>query len=448
MAHPGPLTICYKYKTYLLGRAAGSWARVHSVFCQTRGLQAPAARITSWPFVGEAFSGSLKVQAERLIFMPQAQGIRIGRILSIPIYLDLSWILIFGLITLSLALQFTKEFSSWSTAGHWGVGIVTSLLFFGSVVFHELAHSVVAQHYKIKVLSITLFLFGGLARIAQDPSKAVQEFNIAVAGPLASAFLALFFYGVKLLLPGHEMVGAVTDQLVFTNKWLAIFNLLPGFPLDGGRIFRAMVWGATKDFTRATRVAGASGKLIAFAMIIAGVWMSISSGWEYIWLAFVGWFLLNAAQASVAQVTIRETLSGLCAGDVMSHEVPTIPGNMSLEEYSSEVLRTGRRIHIVTMDDRLVGLMNVAALNTVPREEWSMNSVQAVMVPREKILWASPEEPLQRLLERLIAADVNQMPVVSHGNDGAAHIVGMISRDAILRVIQTRSELSAALSSR
>ncbi|HYA63562.1 MAG TPA: site-2 protease family protein [Candidatus Sulfotelmatobacter sp.] len=380
--------------------------------------------------------------------MPQAQGIRIGRILSIPIYLDLSWILIFGLITLSLALQYTKEFSSWSTAGHWGVGIVTSLLFFGSVVFHELAHSVVAQHYRIKVLSITLFLFGGLARIAQDPGKAIQEFNIAIAGPLASAFLALFFYGLKLLLPGSEMVGAVTDQLVFTNKWLAIFNLLPGFPLDGGRIFRAMVWGATKDFTRATRVAGASGKLIAYGMIIAGVWMSINSGWEYIWLAFVGWFLLNAAQASVAQVTIRETLTGLCAGDVMSHEVPTIPANMSLEEYSSEVLRTGRRIHIVTMDDRLVGLMNVAALNTVPRDEWGMNSVQAVMVPREKILWASPEEPLQRLLERLIAADVNQMPVVSQTDDGAAHIVGMITRDAILRVIQTRSELSAALSHR
>ena len=380
--------------------------------------------------------------------MPQAQGIRIGRILSIPIYLDLSWILIFGLITLSLALQYTKEFSSWSTAGHWGVGIVTSLLFFGSVVFHELAHSVVAQHYRIKVLSITLFLFGGLARIAQDPGKAIQEFNIAIAGPLASAFLALFFYGLKLLLPGSEMVGAVTDQLVFTNKWLAIFNLLPGFPLDGGRIFRAMVWGATKDFTRATRVAGASGKLIAYGMIIAGVWMSINSGWEYIWLAFVGWFLLNAAQASVAQVTIRETLTGLCAGDVMSHEVPTIPANMSLEEYSSEVLRTGRRIHIVTMDDRLVGLMNVAALNTVPRDEWAMNSVQAVMVPREKILWASPEEPLQRLLERLIAADVNQMPVVSQTDDGAAHIVGMITRDAILRVIQTRSELSAALSHR
>jgi predicted transcriptional regulator len=128
--------------------------------------------------------------------------------------------------------------------------------------------------------------------------------------------------------------------------------------------------------------------------------------------------------------------------------VPTIPANMSLEEYSNEVLRTGRRMHIVTMDDRLVGLMNVAALNKVARDEWNMNSVQAVMVPRDKIIWASPEEPLQRLLERLLAADVNQMPVVSHGEDSSAHIVGIVTRDAILRVIQTRSELGAALGSR
>jgi Zn-dependent protease/predicted transcriptional regulator len=376
--------------------------------------------------------------------MFQTQGIRIGRILGIPIYLDFSWILIFGLITLSLAMQFTKEFSQWSAAEHWAVGIVASLLFFASVVFHELAHSVVAQHYKIKVLSITLFLFGGLARIAREPSRAIQEFNIAIAGPLASGFLAVSFYVLKLAFPGREMLGAVSDHLAFTNMCLALFNLLPGFPLDGGRVFRAMVWGATKDFAKATRVAGTSGKLIAYGMIILGVGKALNSSWDYIWLAFVGWFLLSAAQASVSQATIRETLTGLCAADVMSHEVPTVPRNLSLDEYSSEVLRTGRRIHIVTMDDRLVGLMNVAALNHVPRDEWSMNSVQAVMVPREKILWASPEEPLQRLLERLIAADVNQMPVVSHGEDGASHIIGMVTRDAILRVIQTRSELSAA----
>jgi Zn-dependent protease len=386
----------------------------------------------------------------------QPQGIRIGRILGIPIYLDFSWILIFGLVTLSLALQFTNQFSTWSTAEHWGVGIATSLLFFGSVVFHELAHSTVAQHYKIKVLSITLFLFGGLARIGREPTKAIQEFNIAIAGPLASGFLAVFFYGLRLAFPGHEVLGAVADPLILTNKMLALFNLLPGFPLDGGRIFRAMVWGATRDFARATRMAVASGRLIAYLMIGIGIYAAITGGegnliiqylgrWGGIWLAFIGWFLLSAAQASMSQLTIRETLTGLCAADVMSHEVPSIPGNLSLEEYSSEVLRTGRRIHIVTLDDRLIGLMNVAALNRVPRDEWTVNSVQAVMVPRERILWTSPEEPLQRLLERLMGADVNQMPVVRHSDDGAAHIIGMVTRDAILRVIQTRSELSAAM---
>jgi len=340
--------------------------------------------------------------------MFQSQGIRIGRILGIPIFLDLSWILVFGLITFSQSNFFAQQHPHWTGPQHWALGVVTSILFFSSVVFHELAHSVIAQHYKIKVLSITLFLFGGLARIARDPAQAIQEFNIAIAGPLASAFLAGVFYCVTLLFPDSEMLGAVATQLALTNGMLAVFNLLPGFPLDGGRVFRAMVWGATKDFARATRVAGASGKLIAFGLISLGVWSALRSDWQNaLWMGFLGWFLLNAAQASVAQVTIQETLAGLCASDVMNQEVPIIPANMSLEEYSGEVLRTGRRVHLVTMDDRLVGLMNVSALSQVPREEWNMNSVQAVMVPRDKILWAAPEEPLQRLLERLIAADVN-----------------------------------------
>jgi Zn-dependent protease/predicted transcriptional regulator len=380
--------------------------------------------------------------------MTQSQGFRVGRILGIPIYIDYSWVIIFGLITFSLSTQFTKEHPKWTSSQTWGVGLATSLLFFGSVVFHELAHSVVAQRYKIRVLSITLFIFGGLARIARDPSNARQEFNIAIAGPISSGFLALLFFGISLLFPNQELIVAGCEQLYVTNGMLALFNLLPGFPLDGGRVFRAMVWGATKDFARATRAAGTSGKLIAYALILVGVGGAVTSHWGLIWFGFIGWFLLNSAQASMAQVTIRETLTGLFATDVMSHEVPTIPANMSLEEYGAEVLRTGRRVHIVTMDDRLVGLMNVAALNSVPRNEWDMNSVQAVMVPREKILWAAPEEPLQRLLERLISADVNQMPVVSHSEDGAAHIVGLVTRDAILRVIQTRSELGAALGSR
>ena len=382
--------------------------------------------------------------------MPQAQGIRIGRILGIPIYIDLSWIIIFGLITYLISNQFAQLNPQWTITQLGILGAATSLLFFGSVLFHELSHSVVAQHYKIRVLSITLFLFGGLARIGKEPSKAIQEFNIAIAGPLASAFLAGVFFLSTLVFPDSKIVAAVSTYLWQTNLALAVFNMLPGFPLDGGRIFRAIVWGTTKDFVRATRVAGASGKLIAYGMIVLGLWLAFgfrgSGRWEGIWLAVIGWFLLNAAQASVAQVTIRETLNGLRASDVMSHEVPAIPANLNLDEYSNEVLRTGRRVHIVTMDHRLVGMMNVAALNTVPREDWNMNSVQAVMVPRERILWAAPDEPLPTLLDRLVAADVNQMPVVQHSEDGMANIVGMVTREAILRVIQTRSELGTALS--
>ncbi|HEY1472386.1 MAG TPA: site-2 protease family protein [Candidatus Acidoferrum sp.] len=382
--------------------------------------------------------------------MPQTQGIRIGRILGIPIYIDLSWIIIFGLITYLISNQFAQLNPQWTMTQLYTLGAATSLLFFGSVLFHELSHSVVAQHYKIRVLSITLFLFGGLARIGKEPSKAIQEFNIAIAGPLASAFLAGAFYLSTLVFPESKIVAAVSTYLWQTNLALAVFNMLPGFPLDGGRIFRAIVWGTTKDFVRATRVAGTSGKLIAYGMIALGLWLAFGSRgngrWEGLWLAVIGWFLLNAAQASVAQVTIRETLNGLRASDVMSHEVPAIPANLNLDEYSNEVLRTGRRVHIVTMDQRLVGMMNVAALNTVPREDWNMNSVQAVMVPRERILWAAPDEPLPSLLDRLVAADVNQMPVVQHSEDGMANIVGMVTRDAILRVIQTRSELGTALS--
>ncbi len=381
--------------------------------------------------------------------MAQSQGFRIGKVIGIPIYIDFSWIIIFSLVSFALSSQFNQLHPQWTQAQGWAVGIFTSLLFFGSVLFHELAHSVVAQHYKLKVVSITLFIFGGLARIGREPSTPMQEFNIAIAGPIASGFLSAIFFVTTLLFGQNQMVGSIATYLFMSNGILAVFNLLPGFPLDGGRIFRAVVWGATKNYSKATIVAGAGGKLIAYAMIAGGLYVVFKKqDLQGIWYVLIGWFLLNAAHASVQQVTIRETLTGLTAADVMSSEVPTIPGNMSLDEYSREVLRTGRRVHIVTSDDRLVGLMNVAALNTIPRDEWDMNSVQAPMVPREKILWASPEEPLQRLLERLMAADVNQMPVVRHNEDGAANIVGMVTRDAILRVIQTRSELGASVASR
>ena len=276
--------------------------------------------------------------------MPTSPGLRIGRILGIPIYVHASWMIIFVLITMSLAMQFTQEHPQWTTVQHWAVGIATSLLFFASVLFHELSHSMVARIYKIRVISITLFVFGGVARIGREPAKAIQEFNIAIAGPLASLFLAAGFYSLTLFFPYAQMTGALAVWLWQTNAALALFNLLPGFPLDGGRIFRAIVWGVTKDFSRATKVAGTSGKVVAYGLIVFGAWYAMRGQWTSgLWLAFIGWFLLNAAQESVAQVAIRETLSGLHAADVMSHEVPTVPRNMSLEEYGQEVARTGRR---------------------------------------------------------------------------------------------------------
>jgi Zn-dependent protease/predicted transcriptional regulator len=377
-------------------------------------------------------------------------GLLIGRVFGIPIYLHPSWIIIFVLITMTLQGQFAQEHPQWSSAQHWGVGVGTSFLFFASVLFHELAHGLVARLYKIPVTSITLFVFGGVSRIGREPTHAKQEFNIAIAGPIANFLLAGAFFALTLRFPYSTMPGALATWLWETNLMLGAVNLVPGFPLDGGRIFRAIVWGATKNFTKATKVAAASGKLVAYALIVVGAWYALSQGkWQSgLWLAFIGWFMLSAAQESVAQIEIRETLTGLHAADVMSNEVPTIARDISLEDYGHEALRTGRRCHLVVTDDRLVGMMNVHTLNAVPREDWDVTSVQAVMIPREKIMWATPEEPLLGLLERLLAADVNQMPVVDSTEPDGAHIIGMVTRDSILRVMRTRAEVGPLVATR
>lgn len=378
-------------------------------------------------------------------------GFRVAKILGIPIYLDASWLLIFGWITYQLSkIVLPQMYSKWTPTQYWSVGVLTSLLFFGSVLFHELAHSMVALHYKIPVHSITLFIFGGIARIGKEPSKPIQEFNIAVAGPLASFFLAGLFGAMLLFFPSDQSISALGKILGGSNFILAVFNLAPGFPLDGGRIFRSIVWGITKDFSRATLIAGSSGRVVAYALMgIGGYEAFYKNDWfSGLWLGVIGLYLLNAAQQSIAQMTIREALSGLHASDVMSHEVPTITGDTTLQEYGAEVLRTGRRCHLVLSGDRLVGMMNVHTLNAVPRSEWDNNSVQAAMIPRDKIQWTSPDEPLLRLLERLLTADINQMPVVSGVADEAPQIVGIVTRDSILRVMQTHSEVASQFSSK
>ena len=375
--------------------------------------------------------------------MPRASGFRIAKVSGIPIYLPPRWFVIFALITFSLATQFTQQHPGWSHLQHWSLGTLTSLLFFGSVVFHELSHSVVAIRYRISVVSITLFVFGGLARMERDPDSAKQEFNIAIAGPLSSYFLWGVFWLLLRLFPQREMLGALAFWLAWVNFGLATFNLLPGFPLDGGRIFRAIVWGVTRSRERATLFAARSGQLIAYAMIVFGSWRALTGNFiGGLWIAFIGWFLLTAAQETVAQEAIRTALAGLRASDVMSYEIPIIGRDVSLEEYGQQILRTGRRCHLVVSDEQLLGLMNVHALNSVPREEWPFTSVQAAMIPRDRILWAAPDQPLLPLLGRMLAADVNQVPVMSEapGDSLRSRVLGMVTRDSILRVIQTHIE--------
>ncbi|MGC1635638.1 MAG: site-2 protease family protein [Candidatus Acidiferrales bacterium] len=361
----------------------------------------------------------------------------LGRIFGIPIYLHASWLIIFLLITITLAKQFTSQHPAWSPQQHWALGIITSVLFFGSVVFHELSHSVIAKHYRIPVDSITLFVFGGLSRISRDPSNAWQEFNIAIAGPFSSLFLGGCFWLVARYVHGNELVVAACTWLWEINVLLAIFNLVPGFPLDGGRILRGIAWGITKDFTRATKIASNAGRFFAYLMIFIGVWEAFNGNpIGGLWTAFIGWFLLSAARESYAQVAIKSTLTGLHAADVMTQDVPTVERNISVEDYVHEVLRTGRRCHVVTGAGRPVGLVTLHSAREVPRDEWSNTSIQAVMMPFDRIHAATPEEPALGVLERMQAEDINQMPVISNGQ-----IVGMIGRDTILRVLQTRLQL-------
>jgi len=373
--------------------------------------------------------------------MFRSQGIQIGRLQGIPIYLHPTWFLVFALITWSFFAGFKDTLHGANPSQLLGLGLLASALFFGSLVFHEMAHSIVAKHYRIPVMSITLFIFGGIARIGRDPSRAIEEFNIAVAGPVSSFVLALGFLGVSLLAPNNSASQALTGMLGWINLGLACFNLVPGFPLDGGRIFRAAVWGITKSYTKATRIASRIGQGVAYTMIAFGAGWAVY-GWESstdtidgLWLVFIGWFLLTAAKQSRAQVDARGALEGLRASDIMSAELPTVGREVSLEDYAREILATGRRAHLVLAGDQLVGLMTAEALHAVPQDDWAYTSVQAVMLPKEKLPWAAPEEPALHLLDRMRTVGLQQMPVMAGGS-----VVGIVTRDSILRVLHARSE--------
>ncbi|HVM71645.1 MAG TPA: site-2 protease family protein [Anaerolineales bacterium] len=361
------------------------------------------------------------------------QHIYLGRIFGIPIGLDYSWFLIFALVTWSLATNyFPSEFKNWPAAEYWLMGVVTSLLFFGSVLLHELGHSVVALRYKIPVRSITLFIFGGIAQIGAEPPSAAAEFWIAIAGPLVSLALAGAFGLLQLAAAGLAPVLALAQYLAYINAALGLFNLVPGFPLDGGRVFRAILWGLTHNFQRATRIAALVGRGIAFLFIAWGAWQVIrgdlSNG---LWIAFIGWFLESAASSQLAQQHLHTLLQGHTVAQAMGRNYAVIPSELTLQQLADEhILGTGSRFFVVEQLGRPVGLLTLANMNRFPRDRWPATRADQAMTPVDQFHLLRSDTELAQAFEEMNLAGVNSLPVV---NDG--QVQGILSRESVVNFL-------------
>ena len=365
-------------------------------------------------------------------------SLRIASVFGIPVYLHLSWFFIFGLVALALSTGYYPDaYPAWPTAMHWIVGVITALLFFGSVVSHELSHSLVSRAFGVPVRSITLFIFGGVAQITEEPRSAGSEFLMALAGPLSSLALAAVFTGIAFIVGNGEPIGAMAGWLGSINFFLALFNMLPGFPLDGGRVFRSIIWAVTGDHRRATRVASLTGQGIAYIMIGGGVlYFLVDQAFDGLWIALIGWFLHNAASASFRQLTLLDQLRGVTARQIMTEECAIVAPDLSVQELVYEhIWPSGRRCFVVS-DGALHGLVSLSDLSRVPRDRWADTRVSQVMVPLERLVKAGPNEDAATLLQRMDTADVNQLPVVE-GN----RVLGMVARDRLLRLVSTRAAL-------
>lgn len=365
----------------------------------------------------------------------------IGRIAGIRIRIDWTWSIIFILITVSLAVgYYPVVFPGLSAAVYWGLGVISSLLLFGSVLGHELAHSIVATRQGLPVQSITLFVFGGVSEIQEEPRTAGDEFRMAVVGPVTSLVLGAIFYGLFLALqPASGPAAVVAQYLGIINLALGVFNLIPGFPLDGGRVLRAILWGATHNLRRATRVASLVGQGFAFLLIFAGIALLFSGNFlAGIWLAFIGWFLNNAAVASYRQLIVRQTLEGVPARQLMATDVDRIPENLTIEQVIDQHILSGRQhAYPVTDDGQLVGLICLHDIRQVPREERTQRTVAEAMTPYDRLRTIGPDDDLAKAIEELGRGGFEQLPVI----DSPHHLAGLLRRRDIIDYLRTQSDV-------
>ena len=366
--------------------------------------------------------------------------IKLGRLFGIQIGLHYSWFLIALLIVFSLSSQFHASNPAWGDGVILTVAVTTALLFFVSLLLHELAHSLVATSNQLPVKEITLFALGGVSQIERNPVSAKVEFWMAFVGPLTSAVIGMICLTLARVIgnPSSDPGMAMLLWLGYINLTLAGFNLLPGYPLDGGRVLRALIWWRTGDADRSTQLAARVGQAVAFAFIALGIVQFFGgTGIGGLWIAFIGWFLLQAARESYLQVGLAHALKGVRVSDVMTRDCPTVDGWLNVQGFvDQELLRTGRHCFMVVDKGAVTGLVTLHEVKQIDRAQWPLKTMHDIMRPLEDLRAVTPDEPLLRALESMSRYDLNQLPVISNNR-----LEGVLSRAEVLTYLQTRVEL-------
>ena len=359
-------------------------------------------------------------------------SLKIATIMGIPIRVHFSWLIIFGIITWSLStFYFPHELPSLSVRYYWFSGALAALLLFVSVAIHEMAHSFIAGRYKLPISGITLFIFGGVSYMKGEPSDPRAEFNIAIAGPLSSFFLAaLFFVGCRVL--PNDMVRALFNYLLQLNFLLGMFNLIPGFPMDGGRVVRAYLWSKTKDFFYATRKAASYGEKSALLIITFGFFLILAGISGGLWLMLIGWFLFNSAHESHQQVSFQESLRGVKVKDIMVRDIITMTADLSLDEaVNNYFLKYGYGGFPLVNGKSFLGFISLKDIRDIPRSLWKNKKAADAFVPSDKSWEIDQDSDAMKALELMINEDRGRLAVVKDGS-----ITGMITRNGIAKYMQ------------
>ncbi len=385
--------------------------------------------------------------------------IRLGRLFGIKINVDWSWLLIFLLVAWNLTTAFGNVHPEWSLWLQIGTAVVAAVLFFGSVLAHEMAHSLMAVAQGIPVRSITLFLFGGVSNIEREPPSPRAEFLITIVGPLTSFVLGIIFVvisGVSMWPLGDTMdnpqqimadLTPLTTLLLWLgpiNIVLGIFNLVPGFPLDGGRVLRSILWGFTGSLRQATRWASWVGQGIAWLLIVTGIAMAFGANVPFfgtglisgLWLAFIGWFLNNASIQGYRQVVVQDLLEDIPVRELMRQDPPVVAPDNTISQLVHEgVMGTDDHAFPVVEEGQLVGIVCLHDIRGVAKERWQETTVREIMTPREKLVTVGPEEESDQALNTLQRTQVRQLPVAQNGN-----LVGLLRRRDVMRWLQLQAE--------